>query len=322
MSRNTPATSQLAWGFTGLVLVTFATGFVSRFLLVRLSQNAVYELRLRLSGWILSCPLRHLEELGANRLLATLTDDIQAIAIAVFNIPFFCINIALIVGCLVYLSWLSGIVFLITFVFLVVAIGTVQFLVTQAEQLLKLSREEQDRLFKHFRAITDGIKELKLHALRREAFLHEELQATAASSRDYRVTGLTMFAIALSFGELLFFVILGLLVFGLPQLTTVNTAVLSGYVLTIIYLTRPLQGILEILPALSQASVALQKIDTLGLSLASHAETTVGAELVPSAFKSLELCQITHDDHYFHLADRIVKLDYGKLDYDDRRSPP
>ncbi len=25
---------------------------------------------------------------------------------------------------------------------------------------------------------------------------------------------------------------------------------------------------------------------------------------------------ISHDDRYFHLADRIIKLDYGKIDYD------
>jgi putative ATP-binding cassette transporter len=25
---------------------------------------------------------------------------------------------------------------------------------------------------------------------------------------------------------------------------------------------------------------------------------------------------ISHDDRYFHLADRIVKLDYGKVEYD------
>lgn len=27
---------------------------------------------------------------------------------------------------------------------------------------------------------------------------------------------------------------------------------------------------------------------------------------------------ISHDDHYFHLADRIVKLDYGKVEYDNK----
>jgi ABC-type siderophore export system fused ATPase/permease subunit len=25
---------------------------------------------------------------------------------------------------------------------------------------------------------------------------------------------------------------------------------------------------------------------------------------------------ISHDDHYFHVADRIIKLDYGQVEYD------
>ncbi len=229
-------------------------------MLVSLSQEAIYKLRLSLSGWILSCPLRHLEELGTNRLLATLTEDTISISYAVFNIPFFCINLALVIGCLAYLGWLSLTVFLVTVVFLFLAIASVQVLLTKAESLLKLSRDQQDRLFKHLGAVTDGIKELKLHTQRREAFLSEELQVTTETSRDYRVTGLRILAIAVSFGELLYFILLGLLIFGLPNLTTITTPVLSGYVLTITYLMRPLQGILEILPTFSQAGVALQKI--------------------------------------------------------------
>ncbi len=295
VSSNNPSTSELLWGFIGLVLVTFLSSLLSRVLLVSLSQEAVYKLRLRLSGLILSCPLRHLEELGVNRLLATLTDDIQSISIAVFSLPFLCIDIALLIGCLAYLGWLSWAVLLVTLVFLAVAIASVQFLLTKGNRLMALAREEQDRLFKHFRAITDGIKELKLHARRREAFLTEEVQVTAASSRDYRVNALKIFAIASSVGELLIFIILGLLVFGLPQLATISTPVLSGYVLTLTYLTRPLQGILELLPGLSQANVALHKIDTLGLSLASHSEIIPEDKPDPQPFsKSLELIQITH----------------------------
>nr|WP_242022221.1 cyclic peptide export ABC transporter [Trichocoleus sp. FACHB-90] len=295
LSSNNTSTNQLLWGFVGLAIVTLVTSLISGFLLVSLSQEAVYKLRLHLSGLILSCPLRHLEELGANRILATLTEDIQAISIAVFNIPFLCIDIAIIFGCLVYLGSLSWVVLLITVVFLVVAIGSVQFLLSKADRLLKLARDEQDRLFKHFRAITDGIKELKLNVRRREAFLTEELQVTAALSRDYRVTSLRILAIASSFGDLLFFILLGLLVFGLPQLTTINTSVLSGYVLTLTFIMRPIQSILQILPGLSQASVALQKIDTLGLSLASRSENIPQDQPDPEPFfKSVELTQISH----------------------------
>lgn len=297
ISSNNPATNQLIWGFIGLAFVTLLTSLISQFVLVSLSQEAVYKLRLRLSGLILGCPLRHLEELGANRLLATLTDDIQAISSAVFDIPLLCINIALIFGCLVYLFWLSWAVFLVTVTFLAVAIAIVQFLITKAERLFKLSRNEQDKLFKNFRAITDGIKELKLHTSRREAFLTEELQVTAALSRDYRVTSLRLLAIATSLGELLFFILMGLLIFALPKQATISTTVLSGYVLTITYLLRPLQSILQILPAFSQARVALQKIDTLGLSLASNAETILSNSKLQPVFKKIELRNIVHAYH-------------------------
>jgi ABC-type siderophore export system fused ATPase/permease subunit len=29
-------------------------------------------------------------------------------------------------------------------------------------------------------------------------------------------------------------------------------------------------------------------------------------------------CLGRHDDHYFHVADRIIKLDYGQLEFDHR----
>jgi putative pyoverdin transport system ATP-binding/permease protein len=31
---------------------------------------------------------------------------------------------------------------------------------------------------------------------------------------------------------------------------------------------------------------------------------------------------ISHDDHYFHLADRTIKLDYGQLEYDQKTHSP
>jgi putative ATP-binding cassette transporter len=295
ISSNGASTSTLFWSFAGFALVVLVTSIISQFLLIRLSQDTIYKLRMRLSSWILSSPLRHLEELGASRLLATLTDDVGAVSNTVFVIPILCIDVAVIVGCLIYLGWLSWAVFLVTLAFMFVAIGSVQLLLDKARSFLVLAREEQDRLFKHFRAITDGIKELKLHRDRREAFLAKELQVAAASSQRYNVESRSIFAIASGWGQLLFFIVVGLLLFGLPQLITVSTPILSGYVLTITYLMRPFQSLLEMLPALNRASVALQKIDTLGLSLASRSEASSSALTEPKPdWNCLELSHITH----------------------------
>lgn len=295
VSNDSIETNNLVWGFAGLALVVLFTSIISQVFLIRLAQGAVYDLRMRLSSWILSSPLRHLEELGANRLLATLTDDVQSVSSTVFVIPFLCVDIAIIVGCFIYLGWLSWVALLVIAVFIAVVIFIIQRLLEKGEGFMKLAREEQDRLFKHFRAITEGTKELKLHAARRQAFLREELQPTAESSRYYNMVSLTIFALTSGSGQLFFFIVMGLLVFGLPQVVKMNTPILSGYVLTLTYLMRPVGSIIEMLPSLSRASVALQKIETLGLSLASRSETTSNA-LTDSqlSWSRLELIKITH----------------------------
>ncbi|MUL37527.1 hypothetical protein [Gloeocapsopsis dulcis] len=77
------------------------------------------------------------------------------------------------------------------------------------------------------------------------------------------MTAFKTFAIATGWGNLLFFTIVGLLLFVLPQLATVSTPILSAYILTITYLLVPFQNILQRLPALFRANVALQKVERM-----------------------------------------------------------
>lgn len=295
VSNNGNSSSTLVWNFVGLGLVILVTGILSQVLLIRLSQGAIYKLRMRLSNWILSSPLRHLEELGASRLLATLTDDVQSVSNTIFDIPLLCINIATVIGGLIYLSWLSWLVFLITFGFIVVATVTIQLLLTKSDKFMTLAREEQDRLFQLFRDMTEGVKELKLHRQRRQAFLYEDFQFAAASSRHYNVVSLTFLAFAAGWGQIFFFILVALLLFGLPHIVSINSPILSGYVLTITYLMRPMGGIVDTLPNLNRANVALRKIEALGLSLASRTEKNSNNEPDPTPYwNRLELINITH----------------------------
>ena len=314
------STDKLMWYFVGLALVALLTGVMSQFLLIILAQDAVYKLRLRLSQGILSSPLQHLEELGANRLLATLTEDVQTLSNTVWVIPFLCIDIAIIVGCLVYLSWLSGVVFGVVAIFMVLSIASLQFLLNKARGFLTLAREEEDILFKHFRTITEGIKELKLHAERRQAFFSQELQVSAATSRHHNLIALKTFAIASGWGNLLFFTIMGFLLFGLPRLVSLTPSVLAAYALTITYLMTPFQNLLDRLPAIFKANVALRKIEKMGLALASQTETNSTDKSAPTPnWTALELNQVTHtyrgeqEDSHFILGELNLTFQPGQL---------
>ena len=296
MQQNT--SQSLIASFAGITILVLITSSLSQFLLVDLAQDSVYQLRLSLSQRILTAPLRQLERLGPSQLLAVLTEDVQAISNTVFVLPFLCIDIAIIGGCLIYLGLLSGWVFLAVVIFLIAAIVLVQILIGYAHRYLGYSRREMDRLLKHFRTITDGIKELKLHSLRRHRFVENDLTTTAAAASHYQKTALKIAAVASGGGQLLFFVLVGLLIFGVPRLIPDARAVLPAYVLTLTYLLGPLQSLVQQLPVLASADVSLKKVKEMGLTLSAHAELdTVIRQPAIATWKTLQLRQVVHSYH-------------------------
>jgi putative pyoverdin transport system ATP-binding/permease protein len=311
-----------------VAIVTFATlcvllplfRFTSEYLLVQLSSRAIFELRMQLSRNILAAPLRMLEELGTHRLLATLTDDMPIISAALSTLPLICMHVAIVGGALIYLGWLSPLGLLGVLIFIAVGVFVYQVMMVKALRYFRLTREKLDVLFQNFRALTEGTKELKLHRRRRESFLTNELEATAGFIRRHNVTGNTIYAAGRSWGQVLVFVLLGLLLFVRPNVVGVEQTVLTGFVLTLLFLTTPLEVILNALPTLSRAKVAAEKVQELGLSLAaSTTESVVPLDAGTMRMDRLELTDVTHtyyrerEDDSFVLGPINLKFEPGDL---------
>ena len=308
-------------GFIGLCLLLMISSAISWMLLTQLSQDVIYNLRLELTQRILACPLSQLEILGAPKLLAAITEDVNTIAGSSIAISSMGINISLVIGCLVYLCWLSVPVFILFFVLFILGIFSYQYIANRGRAGLKTARLKQDILFEHFQTVTQGIKELKLHRQRRNAFFQEDLKATAASVRHHWMRGMISFAIAGGYGLGLFFIPLGILLLGLTRIMSIPSEVLTSYTLTFLYSITPLRSILNTLPQLSQTSVALEKIESLGLFLAepvTEADFPTGSDF-DSTWTSLELVNIHHayrgdtEEHQFSLDNINLKFEPGEI---------
>lgn len=297
-SGRAPAT-RLAWYFVGLCVLMLSSRVASESLLLRLSQGAVFELRMELSRRILAAPLRRLEELGAPRLLAALTDDVPVIANALTAVSLLCMNLAVIVSILVYMGWLSPVLLLCILSFMALGVAAYQLALRRGMREMARVRGHLDTLFNAFRALTEGTKELKLHHERRQAFFTQSLRASAEAVRRHHVRGFGIFIAAASVGHLLFFIAIGLLVIGLPAFREVSAPALTGYTITLLYLMGPLQITLNMLPELGRAGVALRKVEELGLTLTAgrtESSTTERPADKPS-WSSLELRGVTHAYH-------------------------
>jgi putative ATP-binding cassette transporter len=289
--------------------------------MTRLSQEIVYNLRLEMSQKILACPLQHLETIGAPKLLATLTGDINAIAQASGTVSILVVNLAIFLGILVYLCWLSPLIFSGFLLLVFVGFYTYQLLLKQGKKYFILARQTQDIIFTHFRTVTEGTKELKLHRHRRQAFFQEDLRLAAADFKRYWIKGMNVFAFANPWGLILFFIPIGLLLFVLPQLANVSAQLISSYTLTILYMINPLRVMTNALPEITQANIALDKIDSLGLSLT---EKTIEPNLptvsnFQSNWTSLKLVGINHayrgekEEHQFTLDDITLQFQPGEI---------
>lgn len=262
--------SDLLWGFGVVCLIVLLMRVASGILLVRLSQRAVSQLRMQLSCQILMSPVRLLESLGTHRLLATLTEDVPAITTAFVSLPMLCVQVATALGCLVYLGWLSWPLVFVIMGF--IGFGIFMFRIQEARALrsLKSAREAHDDLHHHFRAMTEGAKELKLHRRRRSAFLSKRLQVAVSESARQFIAGMTTYTIAGSGSSLLLYLAIGLLLFGLPAIQEILPETMTGYILVMLYLMTPLEGIVAALPGFGRAGVSLKKVQDLGLSLSTH----------------------------------------------------
>lgn len=295
IKNNGSALRVLLWTFVGLCVLLPLSRFTAEVLLSKLGQGALYTLRMQLCRQILAAPLRHLEQISGPRLLTVLTDDIPSITNAIINLPLLCVNFALVVGCLVYMAMLSSMLFGIVMGFMVLGIISYQLPILKVSSVFLLARKESDKLQEHFRALTQGAKELKIHAERREAFVRDGLESTSGALMRHNVSGLRIYGGAASWGQTLVFVVIGLILFVLPLFRPLSTAMLTAYAITLLYLMTPLQVIMNALPVISRANVALKNVHDMGFTLTSEGvEEGLVKSGPPADWKELELRGVTH----------------------------
>ncbi len=270
ITRPGLAAMSRVWAFAALCVVLPACRFLSQSLLVDLTQSSLLALRLRLSRRVLSAPLRQLEQVGAPRLLATLTNDIGTIADAMSMIPLLTMHLSLVVSCLVYLGWLNGWLLLQASVFIVVGIVSYRLAANKAMRYFRRSRQKLDEVIGQIRSMVEGTKELKMHGGRRQAFL-KAVESSTRELQSAQKTGQIVFSATSSWGQALFFVLTGIIVLVLPRFQSIEAQVMVGYTIVLFQMMAPLEVLLTALPGLGRATVAIDTVEDLGFSLEAEA---------------------------------------------------
>jgi putative ATP-binding cassette transporter len=297
LTEATPWTS--VWMFVVLVALVLLSTYGSRTLMLHLATSSAQDLRLSLCRQVLSLPLRRFEEMGSSRVLATLTEDVSTLGLALLKVPELCVSIAMLSGCFFYLGYLSPLFVAAFVLFVAMGILSTRLPEARAKRTLSRARQDADELIRLFEEMNAGMKPLKLHALRRRAFVDDFLTKAAHSFRRETFAGQHIYAMTQSWGQVLYFVFIGIILYGFSRFHSIDRNILLGYTLTVMYMRQPILALLDMMPEFTKANVSLQKIESLGLSLDLLTRSRPAAE-PPTALPpygqapSIELSGVLH----------------------------
>ncbi len=246
-------------GLAGLVVLSLSATALSGTANSLTGQRFIAALRQDIAGRILQAPVDAMERLGSARLMAVLTNDVDTVSAFTFNFSGYAIALAGVLGGLGYLAWLSWPVLLVALLSL--GLGAAIHIVVKRGWIRDYEgvRAAQDDLHRHFRAVTDGLKELKIDR-RRRARVHTVLLKGAAD-RIARLKGRAMrlFWLGDAASSACFFLAVGLLLAG-RQVFGFEGAAISGAVIVLLYIKGPLSQLAAALPALDQARISFRRI--------------------------------------------------------------
>lgn len=286
------------WWFAGLAFTVLASRTLSHYLLNQFSTQLVLDLRLRISRLILNAPYPNLQKMGKSALLSHLTEDVTAIASACELFPVLCINFAIVMGCMAYLSWLSWQLALVLAGIILFGVTTFNFFKDIPMSSVRSARDEYDVLSRGFTALTEGVRELKLHRRRSEAFVSQSLSNSAEAYRQHSFRATVAYLWLNQWVQLLYYLTIGAILYAFPIWQTLTQEIISGYVLVFLFMMSPLTIVTNSLPAFSRAKVSLDRILQLDEKLAEQSLAERRAKLaVQKSFTSLILAGVTHSFH-------------------------
>jgi len=255
--------------YAALCVVTLSCNATAGIVNSTIGQKIIAALRKDISARIVCAPVDAIERYRIHRLLSTLNSDVDTVSAFTFNFPSYAVALAVTVGCVIYMIGLSPVLFVIAAV--AIAAGSLinQYALSQWQRHYQGVRAAQDELQKQYRAITEGVKELRINRERRFSVYGTLLSGAADQVAELKIRAMRLFYGANATGATLFFIVIGLILLCQQRLGAAP-GVVSGFVIVLLYVRGPVETLVGGLPLWSQARVSFRRVAELSMQFTNR----------------------------------------------------
>ncbi len=241
----------------------FITRSFSQVLLTHIALEVTTDMRKEMYDRIIQAPIVALEKIGSAKLIASLTTDVQRIVMGSRVLPDLLTNIVTLIGMMSFLYYLNGDVFFFVLYCITFGIVSYQLPMYISRIYMTRSRRHVDFLQEGIRGIIQGAKELKLNKAKRDDFmahaLHHQENSILASDK----VGQSVLRIAVNYGDILSFMVIGMISFVFINYHQISNQELVGVVMVLLYIAGPVSVVLNAIPQVAIAKVSVRKVNAL-----------------------------------------------------------
>ena len=297
--------------FFGLCLLIVISRSSAKIVMSRTARDMTVALRTRLARRIAAAPLTVLESIGPARLAAILTEDVRRIVVGGQMLPDMLTNCITVLGTLVFIGYFNYEVLLMVVQAIVVGALAYQLPMKAGRRLFEQARHQYDELQEAVRALLYGSKELKLDRLKRANFFAQVLAPRERALAGAETRAQTLTIAVLSLGDMVSFVVIGLLAFVFVNYHVLGGAELLSVVMAVLYLSGPMASLMNAIVPLALANVSLRNVERVLGDIDVEPEPVQGTDAATPAWDSIHLRDLQYV--YGGRGDRFA---VGPLDLD------
>lgn len=233
---------------------------------IRLSQEIYWGIRKDVIRLILQAPYRKLQQYK-NEVYSTLTADVANITNASFMVITFFSSIILILSCLVYMVWLSPVLFGISLG--VIGMGVLMYMVRSRKSTaqFKVVRELERHFNSIFNTILGGAKEININPRKGHDIYDGHLTDTIEKGKATNVRAFLLYLNSELISQVLFYGLITFILIYAGTLLQVPLGTVINFVFVLLYLMGPIVSVMTIMPAMDRAMISLRKMRELKTAL-------------------------------------------------------
>jgi putative pyoverdin transport system ATP-binding/permease protein len=289
----------------------------SHVLLTRVALDATTELRIKTYRQIMNAPIAELEKLGSSKLLVAITSDVIRIVFGASLVPNVLVNLVTITGMLGYVFLLSPDIFWFTLGAIVFGVVTYQIPMYIGNKYFQRGRTKMDELQESIRGLIHGTKELKLNKVKRDRYFDEVLLASEYDVLHNSKIANTIVSAAANYGDLLSFFVIGVVAFIFISYHAISIEALVGAIMSLLYISGPVAGILFAMTPLSTAQVSYRNMKRVFDALSTE-KANEDIQPLPE-WDSLRFSNVSYRyenaDHAFELGPVNFEVSKGEITF-------